>query len=121
VPTVGVPIPVVFTLSRSQPAPPPTNVSSASAMVWGFVVDASGVCVEGAAVQVVRGQRVGETVAQRTPCTAWDYDNGFEFRPLTPGVSMTLRASAPGYVAREVTIVPQTGWQSTISIKLSRQ
>jgi hypothetical protein len=120
VPLPGMPTRVVFTLAVDDPAAPPISPDP-TVMVLGFVVDSAGRCVEGASVQVVRGQRVGTTVAQTTPCNAWDLTGGFVFRPLAPGVELTLRVSAPGYVASEVTVVPQRGPQSPMSFVLARE
>jgi hypothetical protein len=90
--------------------------------LWGVVVDNSGVCISGATVRVVRGQAVGDSTVQRTgDCNAWEAADGFAFTMLTPGVPMTLRASAPGYVAREVTAVPQWGWATLTVIALPRE
>jgi hypothetical protein len=62
-------------------------------------------CIKNAKVEVVQGQRIGETITQE-PCSVWDYGGGFEFRNLTPGVEMTLRVSAPGYVTKDFVIIP---------------
>ena len=80
------------------------------------MVDPSGVCIDGATVQVVRGQRVGQSVAQTTPCDAWSYGNGFALDDLMPGIEMTLRASARGWSTCEKTVVPPT----TVIITLSK-
>ena len=52
------------------------------------------------AYAVVSGQSyVGEVITQQTPCAVWDYgDVGIMLRRLTPGVVVTLRASAAGYL-----------------------
>ena len=104
---VAPPSPIV---PNSPPAP------NASGWLWGFVVKDSGVCIEGATVRVVLGQREGESVVQSTPCDAWAYGGGFYFDKLTPGVAMTLRASAPGYVDAEVTMMPNVRSGSTFTI-----
>ena len=97
------------------PAPPaPTSLASFS----GMVLDESGACIVGATVQVVRGQQLGQSITQTTPCSYWDYDEGFRFTDLTPGVEMTLRASAPGFVAQEATVVPSGGPQERAFITL---
>ena len=84
-----------------------------AAFVAGMIVKESGVCIEGATVRVVRGQRAGEGRTQTTPCATWDIEGGFAFGGLTPGVGMTLRASATGYADEEQTVTPsltpQTG------------
>ena len=73
-------------------------------MVWGAVVDESGLCIIGATVEIVSGQGLGTRMTQATLCDAWEPYGGFVFNGLT-GV-ITLRASATGYVAREVTVMP---------------
>ncbi|MEO7367208.1 MAG: Ig-like domain-containing protein, partial [Gemmatimonadaceae bacterium] len=82
--------------------------------LWGMVVDESGICIEGATVLVVRGQRAGETMAQKTPCGVWDYDGGFFFENLTVGVGMTLQASAPGFEVQEQSFFPSLGPQTAL-------
>jgi hypothetical protein len=84
------------------------------------VVEPTGLCVDGATVQVVAGQGVGQSVAQTTPCDAWGYYGGFEFHDLTPGVDMTLRASAPGWSTCEKTVVPHSGGQMGVVFWLSK-
>jgi hypothetical protein len=100
------------------PAPP----ARSGAFLWGMVVAESGVCIEGATATVVRGQGLGRSVQQKTPCDAWGYDGGFEFWDLTPGVEMTIRASAEGYAAREMTVFPVSPgtWFSYVIFALSR-
>jgi len=65
-------------------------------------------------VTVVRGQRLGQSITQTTPCDAWAYDGGFVFNNLTPGVEMTLRTSAVGYAPVEKTVVPSLGPQTAL-------
>ena len=88
--------------------------------LWGMVVDETGVCIVDATVQVVRGQGVGQSITQTTPCDAWAYDGGVVFRDLTPGVEMTLRASASGYAAQERTVAPSLGPQMAVLLAPSR-
>jgi hypothetical protein len=85
-----------------------------------MVVDEAGVCIVGATVQVVRGQSLGQSITQTTPCDAWAYDGGVVFKDLTPGVEMTLRASASGYAAQETTVVPSSGPQMAVLFTPSR-
>jgi hypothetical protein len=85
-----------------------------------MVIEGSGGCIENATVQVVSGQRQGENQVQETPCGAWDYGGGFLFKNLTPGVPMTLRASAPGWTTQEQTFMPFTGAYSAVFLTLSR-
>jgi hypothetical protein len=81
-----------------------------------MVVDNSGLCISGATVRVVRGQALGRESAQQTPCGAWDYGGGFLFDGLSPDVEMTIRVSAPGYVAMETTVIPTSGPQTALLI-----
>lgn len=84
----------------------PTPGESLARAVSGIVIDASGACIGGAIVEVVAGQAVGQKSAQSGPCDHWWPFNGFAFSNLTPGVSLTLRATAPGHVAKEMTVMP---------------
>jgi hypothetical protein len=80
-----------------------------------MVVDGGGACIVDATLEVVRGQGpVGQNFTQQTPCGAWDYDGGVVLKNLTPGVAMTLRAWAPGYVAQEKTLIPSLGTQMAV-------
>lgn len=83
-----------------------------------MAVDPSGLCIPGATIQVVAGQAIGEPITQETPCDVWGYSGGVEYHNLTAGVSMTLRATAPGYAAEEMTITPFGGPQSVISFAM---
>jgi hypothetical protein len=84
-----------------------------------LVVDPSGICLDGATVQVVGGQRVGTTMTQMGPCGAWDYGNEILLTGLTPGVEMTLLVSAPGYEPRTTTVTPTLGPQTAVLLWLS--
>ena len=79
--------------------------------IWAMAVGKDGGCLTGATFTVVSGQSyVGEVITQQTPCAVWDYgDVGIMLRGLTPGVSMTLRASAAGYSTLEKTVFAQSG------------
>jgi hypothetical protein len=99
--------------------PPPVSPGSSQTWLWGMAVHASGVCIDGATAAVVRGQRLGQRVEQRTPCDAWAYDGGFIFKDLTPGVEMTLRVSAPGFTMQEKTVIPFGGPQTAVLFVLS--
>ena len=86
--------------------------------LWGMVVDERGVCIDGGTVEVIGGQRLGETITQETPCDAWSYSGGFVFHNLTPGVEMIIRASAPGYVPLVKTVRPYSGGQTAFLFPL---
>ena len=113
-------LPAAPDTTAPTPTPPPTPTPGALAWLWGMVIDSNGACIVGATVEVVAGQGLGQIIEQRTPCGAWDYDGGFEFRELTPSVAMTLRASAPGWTVQEKTFVPTRGPQMAVFLKLSR-
>ena len=106
----------------SSPSMPisPTQPSRASISLYGFVTDFTGVCIEGAAVEVVRGQAQGQRTTQETPCGVWDVGGGFVFTDLTPGVEMTLRASAPGWSTVEETFVPSGSGSGRYRIELKK-
>ena len=104
---------------ENAPSSPGTRDPAASR--WGMVIDGSGVCIADATVRVVGGQGLGRTAGQQAPCGAWDYGGGFVLAGLTPGVAMTLRVSAPGYAARDTTVVPALGPQTALLITPSRE
>ena len=105
----------------TSPVPvPPVQPASSLAWLWGMVVDESGVCIPGATATVVRGQGLGQSIKQTTPCNAWAYDGGFVFKDLTPGVEMTLRVSAGGYAVEEKTVLPSSGPQMAVVFAPSR-
>jgi hypothetical protein len=110
-------LPTAPDTTATTPTPPPTP--GALTWLWGMVIDSNGACIVGARVEVVAGQGLGQVIEQRTPCGAWDYDGGFEFRELTPSVAMTLSASAPGWTVQEKTFVPTLGPQMAVFLKLS--
>ena len=114
--TQSLPTPPSSSVPNVSPAPTPGSLTS----LWGMVIDETGVCIVGATVQVVRGQGLGQSMTQITPCDAWSYDGGVMFRDLTPGVEMTLRASASGYAAQEKTVVPSLGGQVAVLFAPSR-
>ena len=102
----------------TTPSPAPTPVSMT--WLWGYVVNEGGACIEGATVQVVAGQGVGQKVTQTTPCDAWAYDGGFAFQNLIPGIAMTLRASAPDWSTCEYSVTPHSGSQMAVILLLTK-
>ena len=86
-----------------------------------MVIEDSGACIAGATVRVVGGQGIDRTAAQEEPCDMWGYGGGFFLAGLTPGVAMTIRVSAPGYVAKDTTVVPRLGSQTALLITPSRE
>ena len=103
-----------------SPTPVPPASPAGSAVIWAMVLDEGGACIDSATIQVVRGQHAGVTVPQTTPCDAWAYDGGVLFKDLTPGVAMTLRATAPGWAPVEKTVVPSTGPYAAVFLEPSR-
>ena len=89
--------------------PPPVTMGTGAGFVWGHVVMDSGICIEGAVVEIIDGPGLGQKQTQRTPCDAWSYGDGFEFRGLPLGATITLRASARGYLPEELELVTQNG------------
>jgi hypothetical protein len=85
--------------------------------VFAVVADASGICIVGATVEVVAGQAVGRRATQTEPCDVWS-DSVVSFSHLRPGVAMTLRASASGYLPQEKVVVPADGPQSAVEFIL---
>ena len=83
-----------------------------------MAVGKDGGCIPGATFTVVSGQSyVGEVITQQTPCGVWDYgDVGIMLRRLTPGVAMTLRASAAGYLTVERTVFAHISGTSEIFV-----
>ena len=104
----------------APPSAPPAAPASGRTFLWGMVVDGSGACIAGAQVLVIEGQRAGESLTQTTPCSVWDYGNGFYFEDLVPGIPMTLRVSAPGYADLERTVTPTLGVQTAFLFTPSR-
>ena len=98
-------------ISGLTPADPAT-----SGWIWAMAVGNDGGCIPGATFTVVSGQSyVDEIITQQTPCSVWDYgDVGIMLRRLTPGVAMTLRASAAGYLTVERTVLAQSSGTSEI-------
>lgn len=100
--------------------PTPTSTPSSLTWLWAMVVDETGLCIAGATVEVVRGQGAGQRITQTTPCDAWAFDGGVVLTNLTPGVEMTLRASASGFAAQEKSVVPALGPQMAVLFAPSR-
>jgi hypothetical protein len=87
---------------------PPVETAPKSVDLRGIVINPGGGCIEGAIVEVVSGQALGQKVTQSTPCSHWESGGGFIFTDLTPGVTMTLRASAQGWGTQEKIVVPSS-------------
>jgi len=100
-----------------SPTPTPGALTSLS----GMVVEPGGACIDNATVEVVRGQAQGQRMMQDSRCDAWAGGGGFLFKDLTPGVEMTIRASAPGWSTEEKTFVAgQQGVNASVLIDLRK-
>ena len=91
-----------------SPAPnPPAPTQGATASFWAIVVPqgGGGACIVGATVEIVAGQAIGQSGTMPEVCDVW-WINGAFFRGLTVGVAITVHASAPGYLAQEMTVMP---------------
>jgi hypothetical protein len=90
--------------------------------VWVVVLPehGSGECITGATVEViVEGTAVQNKTQQ--PCDYWDPDYDLVFKDL-PLTGVTLRASAAGYMTREITARPSAApWITPTLIELPRQ
>ena len=106
----------------ASPVPAPPAPPTGSALLWVMVIGESGACIDGATIQIVRAEGVGEPVPQETPCGAWDYDGGLLLKDLTPGVELTLRGAASGYAPREMSFLPfpMPGSYRAVFITLSK-
>src|SRR5687767_1119075 len=109
-PTAPSPAVASTTVPPVPPAPDPPALPRELTFVWVIVLDdgrVSGTCVPGARVEIVRGQGLGRSLTQSTlGCDWWDPDYDATFDGLNVGEELTLRASAPGYTAKETTVVP---------------
>ena len=77
--------------------------------IWGHVVDASGVCIAGAMVEIVAGPGTGRKAIQTEPCDAWSYVFGYAFSDLPIGATLKLRATKAGYHPQEHEAVVRNG------------
>ena len=103
----------------TAPGPGATALATqCSSTCTAMVVDQTGVCLTDATVRIVNGQSVGQILKQSTPCDAWSR-GGVDFKNLTLGVALTLRASAPGYLDQDMTVVPSAGAQTAVLLSPS--
>ena len=114
-PTAPTPSPRTFL----PPASEPGHLTRVETVVVGS--NTNGICIEGATLEVVGGQRVGDRVEQVTPCNGWDFGNGAILRDVVSGDEMTIRASAPGYAGAEMTIIPSYPFIPFIVFRLSQR
>jgi hypothetical protein len=72
----------------APPAAPTMPVApTPSAWIVAMVAGDSGLCIQGATVQVVAGQALGPSETQKEPCDVWDA-GGVTFEELVPGVEI---------------------------------
>ena len=90
------------------------------AVIAGLIVRDDGTCIDSASVRVVQGQGLDRSAAQRTPCDANTGEGGFLLTDLTPGLSMTIRATAPGYLSLDKTITPTLAGSSLVLFTLQK-
>jgi|SRR5918993_3972616 hypothetical protein len=92
-----------------------------SARILATVTDdsGSGLCIQGATVQIIAGQALGRSETQTGPCDVWDF-GGITLDKLVPDVEVTIRASASGYLAQEKVVIPRSGTQSIVIFTLPR-
>jgi hypothetical protein len=106
----------------TTPGPParPTTLTFLPVVV--IEKGGEGACIPGATVEIVRGQGLGRSVTQTSAwvCSYWDPDYEASFDRLNAGEELTLRASASGYEAKQLTVIPKSGPQTAIAIELSR-
>jgi hypothetical protein len=98
-------VPTTPTPPSTPPAASPTPVDTisptASGWLWVMVIDASGMCIDGAVIEVVSGQGKGFTGTPAATCDAWNPFGGYILYGLVPDDSLTMRASAPGFLDSE--------------------
>lgn len=90
------------------------------AVVSGMVVKDDGMCIDSASVRVIQGQGLDRSAAQRTPCDVTANEGGFVLTDLTPGLTMTIRATAPGYLSLDKTITPTLAPQALVFFALQK-
>src|SRR5688572_17088320 len=72
-------------------SPSPTSTPRLTSLAVVVIEErGGGGCIQGATVEVVRGQALGQSVRQATLCSVWDPDPFAYFPGLTEGVEMTL-------------------------------
>lgn len=122
---------ITFVACSEHPLPVPTAPSLAdgagvatapvsktvSAFLYATVIEkgGGGACITDATLQIVAGQHAGPEIFKQEPCDYWD-PPGFILKDLNPGVDLTLRFSAPGFVPIELSTVPN----ADLTIQLSR-
>jgi hypothetical protein len=104
------------------PSPSPTPVRKVTVFALVVAAENYGPCIAGATVEVTAGQSVGKKMTLTDVCDIWGDANGGEaqFSDLIPDAPMTLRASATGYLAQEMTVAPPSPGGARVVFLLSR-
>ena len=87
---------------------PPTVSPTSPGRLWVMAISNGGGCVADATIDILIAQAVLKSVAQEAPCSVWDYAGGATFTDL-PHALVTIRASAPGFDTKELSVMPATG------------
>ena len=119
--TVASTPPAAIVPATPPPTPPPaTPPATGTTFVWAMVLQETGVCIPGASIEIVSGQRAGERVVQKTPCNAWGEEGGVVFTDVSVGVPIALRASAVNFESQERVVIPVSNGQMAILFEPSR-
>jgi hypothetical protein len=117
-PTAPAPIPVPAPPApTADPVPPPRLAS-----IWVVVLEeqGSGACIRNATIEIVGGPGLGSRIEQNNECSYWDPDYRAVFDRLPAGENVKLRASAAGYSAAELTVIPAIGASTAVTIALTK-
>jgi hypothetical protein len=100
-----------------DPLPPPRLAS-----IWVVVLEeqGSGACIRNATIETVSEPGLGSRIEQNNECSYWDPDYRAVFDRLPAGENVKLRASAAGYSATELTVIPTTGASTAVPIALTK-
>ena len=88
--------------------------------LWAMMVDPTGMCIVGATVEWSAGRAFADHAHRLHHATPGHMTVAYLSEDLTPGVEMTLRASASGYASQEKTVVPSSGGQMALLFTSSR-
>ena len=106
VPTASTP--PLQTPPATAPATQIDTAARATGWLWVMVIDGSGVCLDGAVIEIVSGQGKGFKGTPSASCDVWNWDGGYFIYGLFPKDALTIRASAPGYQGGEKTFFPSS-------------
>jgi hypothetical protein len=103
----------------SEPVGPITPGPQLKGAIAGQVIDESAECIIGARVELIDGPQAGAVFVQ-TSC-GWDYSTGYLFSGLPRGLTMTVRATAKGYLPAETLARPTNPSSYTTMIVLKKE